>query len=434
MTENTQSKHFLEKHPSALLAAALLVVLLATLAFMPLKHQNATAPEPATEAPAGPCLLAGSDAEGLVTYSGEIRNGSPFRGALLDAGIPGCAADTIQRYLQASGFDFGMCKPGQQFTVQVDTSGAVKAFCYAVDRLKSYWIVPDSSGALFTQIWNTPTTRELVSVEGTIESSVWNAMQTLGETAELVVAYEEVLGYDMDFIFDPRKGDSFHVLVERIKLGDEIVGYGNIIAAEYKGEVVGSVKGYWFSGDSGKMRGWFAPSGENMQKAFKRAPLPFLKVTSAFGMRRHPISGKHKMHTGIDYGAPAGTPVWAIGAGKVVTAGYHGGYGKMVEIQHTGSIKTRYAHLSVIAVRRGQSVAQHQTIGKVGSTGYSTGPHLHFEFLVNGRFTPPRSVKNPSLKKLPESLMPAFRAEMLRADSLWQSVKSKTSGKTIAQR
>jgi murein DD-endopeptidase MepM/ murein hydrolase activator NlpD len=409
-----------KKRPGLLLLLPFAAIVFATLAFMPTEHGQHVQASTKEVPPAGPCLLEGDAARGIHTCEGEIVYGHSFRGALDDAGIPGCAADTIQRLLGVAGFDFSMCKPGQIFTAQTDSAGALKAFRYVTDRLNSYWILPDSLGYLQATTHTLPTQRELVSLEGTVETSVWNAMREMGEKPELVVAYEEVLGYDMDFIFDPRKGDRFRVLVDRIMLDGEIIGYGNIVAASYMGDLVGDVKGYWFRNDSTKTRGWFAPNGENLQKAFKRAPLPILKVTSAYGMRRHPISGKNKMHTGIDYGAPTGTPVWSIGAGTVTFAGWRGGYGKLVEISHGGNIKTRYAHLSVIAVKRGQSVRQRQTIGKVGSTGYSTGPHLHFEFLVNGKFTQPRRVKNPPLKKLPDALMPAFRAEMQRIDALWE--------------
>ena len=375
-------------------------------------------PEPEAYVPALP-----QDVPGLTENGGEIRWGSTFRGALLESGIAGEVADSIQRHLHDAEFDFTDCRPGQCFTAQTDSAGKLAAFRYGVDKLNSYWILPDSAGILKGFKYTIPTTRELVSIEGKVETSVYHSLLAYGEKPELVVAYEEVLGYDMDFIFDPRKGDTFSMLVERIMLGDEIIGYGKLLCAAYEGEITGEVVGYWFDDTDTKSKGWFAPNGENLQKAFKRAPLPILKVTSGYGMRRHPISGKVKMHTGIDYGAPTGTPVWAVGAGTVSYAGWRGGYGKTVEIRHSGSVKTRYAHLSAIAVKRGQAVRQHQTIGKVGSTGYATGPHLHFEFLVNGKFTMPRRVKNPPLKRIPKDAMPRFEQAMHRIDSTWSAVK-----------
>jgi murein DD-endopeptidase MepM/ murein hydrolase activator NlpD len=300
----------------------------------------------------------------------------------------------------------------------VDTAGVLQAFRYEVGRLLSYWIIRGNDGMLAASRWETPVETELVAVEGSINTSVYHTILSMGEKPQLVADYADVLGYDIDFIFDPRVGDTFSILVEKQMLDGDIVGYGRILAASYTGEITGDVRGYYFKADS-TLEGWFAPGGENLQKAFMRSPLSILRVTSSFGMRTHPISGKRKMHTGIDYAAPTGTPVWSVGSGTVVFAGWKGGYGKTIEVKHSGGVKTRYGHLSRINVKVGQGVRQHQTIGAVGSTGYSTGPHLHFEYLVGGQFVQPRKVKNPSLKRLPEERMPSFTMHMENLDSLW---------------
>ncbi len=370
---------------------------------------------------AGPSLFAHPESRGLIEYTGTVKPGTSFQGALLSAGMSPALADTIQRYLGGADFNFRKCLPGQRFVAQVDSQENLRVFCYRMNNLSSWWIRRDSSSALVVEYYSAPVRRELVSVEGEVAQSVYHTMLKMGETSELLAEFVDVLGYDIDFIFDPRIGDTFRVLVEKKFLDGEHVGYGRIVAAEYKGSVTGDVVGYYFSDSTAGVKGWFAPDGSNLQKFFMRSPLSILRVTSTFGMRVHPISGKRKMHTGTDYAAPAGTPVWAVGSGKVVYAGRRGGYGKLVEIQHPGGVRTRYGHLSRILVRRGQTVRQHQTIGRVGSTGYATGAHLHFEFLVNGSQRAPRKVKNPSLKSLPSNLMDAFRTSMARADSLWQS-------------
>lgn len=380
------------------------------------------APRAAASAPAviAPALAPDPGENGLEEFRGEIKPNMPFVTAMLDAGIARPVADTIQKYLATVDFNFRLCRPGQQFAAQVDSAGALFAFRYDSDRLHSYWVHRDSSDLLQASIWETPVDTELLSIEGDVRTSVYQTILSMGETPQLVADYVDVLGYDIDFIFDPRVGDRFRILVERRLLGEEIVGYGPILAAEYDGALTGRVTGYRFDPGGKDGPGYFAPDGENLQKAFMRSPLSILRVTSGYGMRTHPISGKRKMHTGIDYAAPTGTPVWAVGSGTVVYAGWKGGYGKTIEVKHSGAVKTRYGHLSRILVRKGQSVRQHQTIGAVGSTGYSTGPHLHFEYLVNGKFTQPRKVKNPSLKRLTEEQMSPFTAEMRRIDSLWQ--------------
>jgi len=387
-------------------------------------------PEPGTARDtiaAGPHLFTDPESRGLIEYTGTVKPGTSFQGALLSAGMSTALADTIQRYLGGADFNFRKCLPGQRFVAQVDSQENLRVFCYRLDNLSSWWIQRDSSSALSAEYYSAPVQKKLVSVEGEVEQSVYHTMLKMGETSELVAEFVDVLGYDIDFIFDPRIGDTFRVLVEKKFLDGERVGYGRIMAAEYKGSVTGDVVGYYFSDTTAGVKGWFAPDGSNLQKFFVRSPLSILRVTSTFGMRMHPISGKRKMHTGIDYAAPTGTPVWAVGSGKVVYAGWRGGYGKLVEIQHPGSVRTRYGHLSRIIVRRGQTVRQHQTIGKVGSTGYATGSHLHFEFLVNGSQRAPRKVKNPSLKSLPSELMGAFRKSIARVDSLWKQAPRITS-------
>ena len=388
---------------------------------------QAEAPRPraqAEEQPAVPQLVTDATAKGLIELRGEVRPNMPFITAMLSAGIDRAVADTIQKHLATVAFDFRSCRPGQSFAAQVDSSGTLQAFRYDTDRLHSVWILPNDEGTLEARTWETPVESALLSIEGKVRTSVYHTIMSMGETPELVAAYADVLGYDIDFIFDPRVGDRFRILVERRTLDGDIVGYGPILAAEYEGEITGKVKGYRFDLSGKDSSGYFAPDGENLQKAFMRSPLSILRVTSGYGMRTHPISGKRKMHTGIDYGAPTGTPVWSIGAGTVIHAGPKGGYGNTIEVRHTGSVVTRYGHLSKIFVRRGQSVRQHQTIGAVGSTGYSTGPHLHFEYLVNGVFTPPRKVKNPSLKRLPKERMPEFELHMARVDSIWTATPS----------
>jgi hypothetical protein len=233
-----------ERYPPATLMLLFITIIVFTVAFAPGENAVPVAKDAVEVIPAGPQLFKGHAAHTLHRVDGEVVYGATFRGALLDAGIPGCAADSIQKHFAAAGFNFSKCKPGQKFTAQCDSSGQLKAFRYTVNRLNSYWILPDSNNTLVTSTFETPTTRELILVEGVIESSVWNAMQEMGEKPELVVAYEEVLGYDMDFIFDPRKGDVFSVLVERIMLDGDIVAYGNIIKAEYEGDITGTMKGY----------------------------------------------------------------------------------------------------------------------------------------------------------------------------------------------
>jgi len=381
-------------------------------------------PQDAPDSLSVPCLIDDPEIHGLAEFTGKVANGSPFRRALLDAGIDETACDTIQSQLERVGFEFRTCKPGQWFTAQLDSANALHTFVYTVDLRTSYWIRRDNDGSLHAERFTLPVKTELVNVKGSIELSVYDAIMSLGEKPQLIADYADVLGYDIDFVFEPRVGDTFRILVEREKLNGEVIGYGKILAAEYQGEVTGNVCGYCFADSSLKSEGWFSPDGANLQRAFMRFPLSILRVTSTFGMRMHPISGHRKMHTGTDYAAPTGTPAWTVASGIVTFAGPSGGYGNLVEVSHPGNVKTRYGHLSRILVHKGQFVRQRQAIGKVGSTGYSTGPHLHFETIVNGKQVPPRKLKNPPLKRIPVNMMAAFRIERTRLDSVWSTVRT----------
>jgi murein DD-endopeptidase MepM/ murein hydrolase activator NlpD len=155
--------------------------------------------------------------------------------------------------------------------------------------------------------------------------------------------------------------------------------------------------------------GYYTPEGKNLRKAFMRSPLEFSRVSSGFGMRRHPIARAWRQHKGIDYAAPVGTRVRAVGDGIVETAGWKGGYGNVVVLRHHGQYTTVYAHLSRIHVRRGQRVAQNDTIGAVGQTGWATGPHLHYEFKVAGQARNPFSIAMPSAAPVAEKDLPDFR-------------------------
>jgi murein DD-endopeptidase MepM/ murein hydrolase activator NlpD len=200
----------------------------------------------------------------------------------------------------------------------------------------------------------------------------------------------DIFEYRVDMSRDLKSGDGFRALIERSRTSSGAVRLGNVLAASFdlSGTRLSAVR---FS--SSRVSGaYFDQTGKSMRAAFLRAPLQFRRVSSRFGLRRHPILGVWRKHRGTDYAAATGTPVRAVGDGVVVRAGWAGGYGRVLEIRHHGGIVSRYAHLRGFArgVRPGARVAIAQTVGYVGSTGLSTAPHLHFEVLVGGRFQDPR--------------------------------------------
>ncbi|MFC5076629.1 Murein DD-endopeptidase MepM [Vibrio thalassae] len=229
-----------------------------------------------------------------------------------------------------------------------------------------------------------------------ISSNFWNAGIAAGLTANQIMELAGIFGWDIDFALDIRSGDSFQLLYQEKVVEGEVVGRGKIIAAIFKNQ-----------GDTfkaildDKTGNYYDENGRAMKKAFLRSPLDFRRVTSNFNpTRRHPVTGKVRAHRGTDYAAPVGTPIWAAGDGIVQKSSYNQFNGNYVFIKHSNTYITKYLHLTKRTVKTGQRVKQGQTIGTLGGTGRVTGPHLHYEFLVNGVHKNPRTVKLPQSKSL----------------------------------
>lgn len=251
-----------------------------------------------------------------------------------------------------------------------------------------------------------------------VQSSLFEAGIDSGVSHRTILELANVFGGVIDFALDPRKGDVFSVLYEERYVDGEKIGEGDIIAAEYVNDGR-RYSAYRFVDASGRM-GYFSSDGVSMRKAFLRSPLDFTRVTSNFNMRRlHPIAKVVRPHRGVDYGAPTGTPVYASGDGRVVESGYSRGNGNFVYIKHDGNIVTRYLHLHKRLVRKGERVDQGKTIGTVGATGLATGPHLHYEFLVDGTHRNPRSIMDrlPRARSLSGSELASFKASISGLDT-----------------
>lgn len=234
--------------------------------------------------------------------------------------------------------------------------------------------------------------------EATIHDSLFMAGKKAQLDANLIMELANIFGWDVDFALDIRQGDSFKVLYEEHFLEGEKLGNGPIMAAEFtnQGKTYKAVR---YQDKKGNAH-YYTPEGHTMRKEFLRTPVDFGRISSHFNLRRkHPVLNRIRAHKGTDYAAPRGTPIRAAGDGKVVHAGKKGGYGNTVIIQHGQTYKTLYAHMSKFrrGVRNGSRVKQGQVIGYVGSTGLATGPHLHYEFYVNG------AVRNPVTVKLPKA-------------------------------
>lgn len=287
-------------------------------------------------------------------------------------------------------------KPNQVLTFVRDADGKLVQVEYPLDEARTLKVA--RIGENFrTEVTELPIERRVRFAEGTISSSLFLAARDAGLTDALTMDLARIFGWDIDFVLDIRAGDRFTVLYEEIYRDGEKLRDGDILAAEFvnRGNRYKAVR---FNND------YFTPEGLAMRKAFLRSPVDFRRISSSFNPnRRHPILNTIRAHRGVDYAADSGTRIYAAGEGRIVHRGRKGGYGNAVEIQHGGNITTLYAHLSRFAsgLRVGSRVRQGQLIGYVGMTGLANGPHLHYEFRLNGVHRNPVTVRLPDAAPLP---------------------------------
>lgn len=247
----------------------------------------------------------------------------------------------------------------------------------------------------------------LVNAQGTITGSLFGAGKAAGMTDSMVMKLANIFSWDIDFVLEIRSGDTFNLIYEKIYKDGEYLTEGKILAASFTNQGT-KYEAVFYEHADGEGT-YYAANGRAMKKAFLRAPLNFSYISSNFNpKRKHPITKRVKAHRGIDYSSPKGTPVYAAGNGRVTQATYNKYNGNYVFIQHPNGIITKYLHFSKRAVKKGERVKQGQTIGYVGSTGMSTAPHLHYEFIYQGVHRNPRTVSLPKSEPLPNNVMPEF--------------------------
>jgi len=315
----------------------------------------------------------------------------------------------VQQASQA--YDLRKVRAGQPLALGRTPAGELRSVRYLVDPERELR-VDRRGGAFHAEVRDIPFTTEVAPVGGAVRNSLFNAVTDMGERPELALILADIFGWDLDFYTDPQAGDTFGVVVEKKVSGrDGSVRYGRILAAEYvnRGQAYRAVL---FRDPSGQSA-YYASDGSSMKKAFLRSPLKFTApVTSRFSHSRfHPILKRRRPHLGVDYGAPAGTPVQAIGDGRVIAAGWSGGGGKTIHLHHANGFDTFYLHLSSILVKRGERVAQGQVIGRVGSTGLATGAHLDFRVTQHGRFRNFEALRLPPAEPVAKRDRAEFEAE-----------------------
>ncbi len=299
--------------------------------------------------------------------------------------------------------------PKDTIRVLSDDNGILQALRYDIDE-KSYLMVQREQGVLVAKTYQHRITTRQTHASAKIDSSLFLAAQKAGISQNIIMELANIFGWDIDFALDIRKGDSFTVLYEELFRDGEKISDGKILAADFinNGKTYRAVR---YTNPQTNVSEYYTPDGKSMRKAFLRTPINFARISSRFTTSRyHPVLHKFRSHKGVDYAAKSGTPIYAAGDGKVIFKGNKGGYGKVLILQHGTKYTTLYAHLKTYnrKLRKGSRVKQGQTIAYVGSSGLATGPHLHYEFRVNGVHKNPLTVHLPVSNPVPKRYLTDF--------------------------
>ncbi len=324
-------------------------------------------------------------AEVVLPSARKMPSDEHFADALQQFGLSPAEVTNATAAAQQA-YNLRQLRAGNPITVGRSVEGELRQIDYKIDAERMLHIVPQAQG-FSAEVQEIPMHTTVDVIIGRLDDSLFNAVEDAGESPEIAMRLAQIFGYDLDFYTDPRRGDTFRIVLEKKKYGNgETAAYGRILAAEY---LNGSKKydALLFHDPEGHPA-YYTADGKSLQKAFLRSPLKFAApVTSHFSKARfHPILKMYRPHLGTDYGAPTGTPVQSIGSGRVIFAGRKGGDGNMVHIVHSNGYETYYLHLSRIFVHAGEHVDIGKTIGLVGMTGLATGPHLDFRIAQKGQF------------------------------------------------
>ena len=309
-------------------------------------------------------------------------------------------------------FDASRSKPGDSYRLVVGRDGEITSFSY-VQRNQPEQVLRVErapAGGFSVRRVAEPLDTTVVALQVTIEDNLSNAIAGAGESVLLTdLLADRIFGSVIDFNKDPRKGDRLGLVLRKLFKDGEFVRVDRVLLARYEGEIVKQLAVFY---ETGEGSGYYDENGKSVERMFLLSPLSYRRISSGFSHKRfHPILKRNMPHLGMDFAADTGTRVWATARGTVSYAGRKGAYGKLVEIEHPNGYRTRYAHLSRISVRKGQRVDKYEIVGRVGSTGRSTGPHLHYELLRNGRHRNPAIVnREAKVTPLPEDRKTHFFA------------------------
>ena len=333
----------------------------------------------------------------------EVRNGDNLALIFKRAGF---SAQTLHKLVNTNAETRKLTKihPGEILSFATAEDGSLAQLRYVISKTDTLYVTLNDEGNYDTSIDSKEIETLSKSAGGEISNSFWTSGIAAGLSERQIMNFADIFGWDVDFANDIRKGDQFGLIYEAHYVDGEYIGDGKIIAAEFINQ------GERYTAIRHTDGNFYTPEGRSMKKAFLRAPVNFKYISSSFNPRRlHPVTKTVKPHNGIDYAARTGTPVVSSGNGKVIKAGYSKYNGNYVFISHGTQYVTKYLHLNKKMVRTGQKVKQGQKIGTVGATGRVTGPHLHYEFLVNGVHRNPKTVKLPKSEPLPRDELAKFK-------------------------
>jgi len=375
------------------LLGLLAVLVLAGVALVVFRRPQAPPTALAPTPPAVPERAAVVDAPTVRISTVTLRRGDTLVTALGRHGFDRRASNGVAEALRANGADLRKLRANDELAITWTLDGEPIAVRWEQSPWLGFAAVATDAGWEVRRADTRPDVR-VEAVHGEVSRSLFESVEALGESPQLVMELVEIFSSDFDFTADTRAGDRFRLLVEKRYAGEQFVDYGQILVAQYlsDGRVLTGVA---FEGASGRTA-YYDPDGRSLKKSFLKSPLEFTRITSGFTYARpHPVLGGVRPHLAVDYGAPVGTPVRAVADGIVMVAGWNGGNGIQVHLRHHAGYETQYNHLSRLGpgIRPGGRVSQRQVIGYVGSTGLSTGPHLDYRVAKNGRFVNPLGEK-----------------------------------------
>lgn len=305
------------------------------------------------------------------------------------------------------------------YTIRLDQDDSVRSLSYSIDDDSVLSVSRDQEGGFTAKKLDVPYEKRIRHLGGVIEDNLVSSLDDL----LLALSLSDVFAWDIDFNTDLRNGDRFRIVAEALYLDGEFRKFGRILSAEFVNNKT-TYRAYWFERNG--VSGYYDDDGKSLRRAFLKAPLSFRRISSGYTNRRyHPILRRYRPHLGVDYAAPAGTPVSAPAAGTVVSRGYKGQNGRQIVIRHANGYRTYYGHLRSYAkgTKRGAKVNQGQVIGYVGSSGLSTGPHLDYRIKRNGKYINPLKLKAPRLQSLPDGMRAAFEGLKTRMGRRLASIK-----------